>query len=181
MRAVFLDRDGVLNEPVARPGVPFGNPRSLDELRIAPGAAGALQRLADARFALLGVTNQPEVPRGTTSRESVEAINDRLLAELPLTAFFVCWHDDADDCACRKPKPGLILDAARAYDVDTRASFMVGDRWKDVEAGRAAGCRTVLVDQGWADMAGRPPADATVRTLVEAADWILSQVRSQQV
>ncbi|HEU0169304.1 MAG TPA: HAD family hydrolase [Chloroflexota bacterium] len=176
MRAVFLDRDGVLNEAVARPGAPFGNPRSLDELRITSGAAGALQRLADTGFVLLGVTNQPEVRRGTTSRESVEAINARLLAQLPLTAFFVCWHDDPEDCACRKPKPGLILDAARAYKVDLGGSFMVGDRWKDVQAGRAAGCRTVLIDQGWAEMEGRPPADATVGTLVEAAAWILSQV-----
>jgi len=180
MRAVFLDRDGVLNEAVARPGVPFGNPRSLDELRIAPGAAAALQRLADAGFLLLGVTNQPEVPRGTTSRESVEAINGRLLAELPLHAFFVCWHDDADACVCRKPKPGLILDAVHQYGIDTGASFMVGDRWKDIEAGRAAGCRTVLLDQGWAEMDGRPAPDATVGSLVRAVDWILSQEGTSQ-
>ena len=171
-RAVFLDRDGVLNAALERDGRPYP-PASVAELVILPGVAGALADLKNAGFLLVVVTHQPDVARGTTTRAAVEAIHAALRAALPLDAISSCFHDDGDRCACRKPAPGLLLDAARARDVDLSRSFMVGDRWRDTEAGAAAGCRTVFVDHGWREK--RPERyDAKVSSLAEAAAWILS-------
>jgi D-glycero-D-manno-heptose 1,7-bisphosphate phosphatase len=167
-RAVFLDRDGVLTEVVVREGKPYP-PARLADLRIYPDVRDSLLRLKNAGFSLVVVTNQPDVARGTQSRETVDAMHAHLLAELPLDEIRVCYHDDADDCVCRKPKPGLIT-AAPEYDY--ARSFVVGDRWRDVEAGRRAGCRTVLVDRGYAEPF--VPPDARVESLSEAVDWILA-------
>jgi D-glycero-D-manno-heptose 1,7-bisphosphate phosphatase len=171
-RAVFLDRDGVLNAAVARDGRPHP-PASVAELEILPGVPDALAVLKRAGFLLLAVTNQPDVARGSTSRASVEAIHDALRAALPLDGIYTCWHDDADRCACRKPAPGLLVDAAREREIELARSFMVGDRWRDTEAGVAAGCRVVFVDHGWREK--RPERyDARVSSLPEAASWILA-------
>lgn len=170
--AVFLDRDGVLNAAFAREGRPHP-PRSVAELEILPGVPDALAALKRAGYVLLAVTNQPDVARGTTTRAAVEEIHAALRAALPLDGVYCCWHDDADACACRKPAPGLLLDGAREHGVDLARSFMVGDRWRDTEAGVAAGCRVVFVDHGWRE---RQPArfDARVKSLAEAARWILN-------
>ena len=168
-RAVFLDRDGVLSEVVVRDGRPYPPPR-LEDLRIYPDVRDSLRRLKDAGFVLVVVTNQPDVARGTQSRETVEAMNARLADALPLDEIRVCYHDDADDCDCRKPKPGLLT---AQPDYDRSRSFMVGDRWRDVEAGRRAGCRTVLIDRGYAEPS--VPPDARVGSLTEAVDWILQR------
>lgn len=176
-RAVFLDRDGVLNRTVVREGRPYP-PQGLDQLEILPGVREALQELSRAGFLLIGVTNQPDVARGTQTRAAVETIHAHLLRELPsLAEMRCCFHDDGDACACRKPAPGMLLEAARAHGIDLQASWMVGDRWRDVEAGRAAGCRTVFIDHGWRE---RPPVghDARVGSLAEAAAWILARGRS---
>lgn len=167
-RVVFLDRDGVINRAFVEDGVPRP-PSGVDDLEILPGVAEAMARLRAAGFRLVVVTNQPDVARGRQTREAVEAIHARLLAILPIDEFRVCYHDDADGCSCRKPKAGLLMQDQR---VDFRASVMVGDRWRDVEAGRAAGCRTVLIDWGLAEALTHEP-DARVMSLAEAADWIL--------
>ena len=168
-RAIFLDRDGVLNRAVVRDGKPFPAP-SIDELEVLPGVAEALDRLKAAGYSLVVVTNQPDVARGATAKEAVEAINARLLESLPLDEVRVCYHDDADRCQCRKPAPGLLLDPP-TYDV--AASIMVGDRWRDIEAGRRAGCRaTILVDYGYDELGS--DADHRVASLLEAANWILA-------
>ena len=172
-RAVFLDRDGVINRALVRDGKPYP-PTSVDSLEVLPGVAAALQRLKAAGYLLVVVTNQPDVARGTQSRAAVEAIHARLASWLPIDEFRECYHDDGDACACRKPKPGLILDAAHAHGVDLRASVMVGDRWRDVEAGRQAGCLTVFVDYGYAERKPEEP-DVVVGSLAEAAEWILSR------
>ncbi len=171
-RAVFLDRDGVLNRAVVRDGRPYP-PATPEEFEILPGAAEAARRLRDAGFLLIGATNQPDVARGTQRREVVEAMNDRLLAEMPIAAILVCY-EDGDDCPRRKPNPGLLLEAAEAYAIDLPASYMVGDRWRDIEAGRRAGCRTVFIDRGYDERRPDPPADHTAADLSHAADWILS-------
>lgn len=170
--AVFLDRDGVLNEAIVRDGKPYP-PADVSETVMAPRAAELLVRLRAAGFLLLVVTNQPDVGRGKVTRESVEAIHAHLSATLPLDGIFVCYHDDRDHCACRKPKPGLLLDAAREHDVDLSASYMIGDRWRDVTAGRSAGCRTVFIDHGYNEGVSGIAPDIHVRSLAEAVERIL--------
>lgn len=170
-RAVFLDRDGVINRAAVRGGKPFP-PATAAGVEVLPGVASALERLKAAGYLLIVVTNQPDVARGTQSRSVVEAIHARLASLLPIDEFRACYHDDKDACACRKPKPGLILEAARDRGVDLSASAMVGDRWRDVEAGRSAGCTTVFLDHGYAERRPEDP-DAVVASLEEAAEWIL--------
>jgi D-glycero-D-manno-heptose 1,7-bisphosphate phosphatase len=178
-KVVFLDRDGVLNKPVVREGRPFP-PASPDELEIVPGALGALAALREKGFSLYVVTNQPDVARGTQRRSSVEAIHAVLRKALPLDGFYVCYHDNADACECRKPKPGLLLTAASEHGISLSASYMIGDRWRDVEAGQRAGCRTVWIDAGYAERGPSAPPDFKVRSLPEAADRILQQNKTDR-
>ena len=175
-KAVFLDRDGVLNLALVRDGKPY-SPSNLSELQLAPGAAKAFSELRDLGFKLLVVTNQPEVARGNLTRASVEEIHGAIAAEFPVDEIFVCYHQDGDGCDCRKPKPGMLLEGARKYNVDPKQSFMVGDRWRDIEAGQNAGCRTIFVDAGYEDRNPARPPDARVRSLREAVDWILAECR----
>jgi D-glycero-D-manno-heptose 1,7-bisphosphate phosphatase len=172
-RAVFLDRDGVLVRALAGED---GTPRSaasLEELELLPDAAEACGALAAAGFTLVVVTNQPEIARGRLDAEMVDSQNAVLLEALPLDEVLVCPHDDEDGCACRKPKPGMLLDAAARLGLDLGASFMVGDRWRDVDAGRSAGCRVVFVDRGY-DEPLREEPDAVVQSVEGAAQWILA-------
>lgn len=171
-RAVFLDRDGVLTQALVRDGKPYAA-RTPSEMLVEPDAPDALARLKAAGFLLIVVTNQPDVARGVTRREDVEAMHRTLCEELPLDGFFVCYHDDANACACRKPKPGLLLDAAAGHHIDTGRSFMIGDRWRDIDAGAAAGCRTVLIDRSYSERAPAHPPDMSAMSLTEAVDWIL--------
>jgi len=170
--AVFLDRDGVLNRAVVCDGKPLP-PSSVEELELLPGAASSLHDLKAHGFALFVITNQPDVARGKQTREAVEAIHQALASALPVDDIFVCYHDDADNCSCRKPNPGLLLEAQRKHNVDLSRSFVVGDRWRDIDAGHAAGCKTVLIDYGYRERKPAQPPEATVCSLREAADWIL--------
>jgi len=172
-RAVFLDRDGVLNRAIVREGRPYP-PATLEGFEILPGVPEALWRLHDAGFLLIGATNQPDVARGNQCREVVEAMNARLLAESPISAILVCY-EDGDDCPRKKPNPGLLEEAARTYGIDLAASFMVGDRWKDVEAGRRAGCQTIFIDLGYDERRPDPDPDYIAADLADAALWILSR------
>lgn len=169
--AVFLDRDGVINRAQVRDGVPHP-PASVQDLEILPGVAEALNALKARGYALVIVTNQPDVARGSATRQAVQDIHDRIRRELCVDAILTCFHDDSDDCDCRKPRPGLLLRAARDFDLDVAASFMVGDRWRDLEAGARAGCRTFYVDAGYEE---RTPVsyDYRVRSLSEAAEIVL--------
>lgn len=171
-RAVFLDRDGVLNRAMVRDGKPYP-PASLAELQIVEGAPGSLKRLKDLGFLLLVVTNQPDVARGTQTLDAIQAMHDFMRLTLPLDEFLVCPHDDRDGCPCRKPLPGLMLEAQARYSIDLTRSFLVGDRWRDVDAGRAAGCRTVYIDQKYRERGPSFPPDARVGSLADAVDWIV--------
>jgi len=175
-RAVFLDRDGVINRAVVRDGKPFP-PASLDDLEILPGVAQALNRLHEAGFLLIVVTNQPDVAKGTRTKREIDDIHAYMAATLPLDDIRVCFHEDKDGCACRKPKAGMLLAAAGDAGISLTGSFMVGDRWRDMDAGRLAGCRTIFIDYGYDERLSHQP-DATVRSLAEAADWILDQGRA---
>jgi D-glycero-D-manno-heptose 1,7-bisphosphate phosphatase len=173
-RAVFLDRDGVLNRAIVREGKPYP-PANVGELEILPGVAEALAALRAAGFLLIVVTNQPDVARGTTTREAVEAINAALGAALPIDEFRTCLHDSGAGCDCRKPKPGALLAAAALHDIDLLQSYMVGDRWRDTEAGRRAGCKTVLVDYAY-DEKQPGYVDHRVKSLLEATQFMVRKI-----
>lgn len=170
-KAVFLDRDGVLNKVIIKNGKPYP-PRNLDELSVAVDVPEALRILKAAGFLLVVVTNQPDVVRGTTQRETVEAINARLTELLPLDEIRVCYHDDVDQCDCRKPLPGLLIQAAAEHDIDLAASYMIGDRWRDIEAGESAGCKTVWLRCGYDEKEPERP-DFVAGSLLEAGEWIV--------
>ena len=167
---MFLDRDGVLNRPLVRDGRPHP-PLSIEQFELYPEAATECFRLHALGFVLVVVTNQPDVARGVLDAKVVDTIHRELRRQVPLDGVYVCLHDDADGCGCRKPAPGLLTSAALDLGLDLGRSVMVGDRWRDVEAGRRAGCRTVHIDRGYREP---PPedADAVAPSLVEAVRWI---------
>jgi D-glycero-D-manno-heptose 1,7-bisphosphate phosphatase len=169
--AVFLDRDGVISRPTIRDGKPYP-PRFPEELELLPGVEEALQRLKSAGYCLVVVTNQPDIARGIAQRTVVDSMNDWLKSVLPLDALFMCVHDDDDHCRCRKPLPGLIAQAARELGIECTSSYMIGDRWRDIEAGRRAGCKTFFIDCGYDEQAPES-YDFRVRSLPDAARIIL--------
>jgi D-glycero-D-manno-heptose 1,7-bisphosphate phosphatase len=172
-KAVFLDRDGVLIRAIVRDGRPYaaGDP---GETELLPGTREACAALRGAGYLLIVVTNQPDIARGTQKREAVDRMNGWLVRELELDQVQVCPHDDRDGCACRKPEPGMLLEAARRWNIDLGASFMVGDRWRDVEAGKRAGCRTVFLNRGYNERQASG-YDYEASDLPAAAQWIFEQ------
>lgn len=176
-RAVFLDRDGVINRAVVRDGKPYP-PASLAEVEILPGVSDALEALHEAGFMLIVVTNQPDVARGATPMAVVEAINNHLMSCLPIDELRACYHDNNDGCGCRKPLPGAIMAAAIKHEIDLGKSYMVGDRWRDIEAGQRAGCKTLFVDYSYAE---KQPESVNYRvgSLKEAAGIILGEINEK--
>ena len=170
--AVFLDRDGIINRAIVRDGKPYP-PVRMQDFEILPGSVTALSQLADFGYTLIGITNQPDVARGTQSREMVESFNALIQSKLPVREIFVCYHDNADDCNCRKPRPGLILQAAQKYQLDLSNSWMVGDRWKDIAAGQAAGLKTIFVDYHYSETYQGSPATYIVEETFSIAPIIL--------
>ena len=172
--AVFLDRDGIINRAIVRDGKPYP-PVRMQDFEILPGSVTALSQLADFGYTLIGITNQPDVARGTQSREMVESFNALIQSKLPVREIFVCYHDNADDCNCRKPRPGLILQAAQKYQLNLLNSWMVGDRWNDIAAGQAAGLKTIFVDYSYAEVYKGKPPDFIVDDTIYLADIILKE------
>jgi len=174
VRAVFLDRDGVINANLTRHGKPVA-PTSLAEFRFLPGIDEAARRLKDAGFLLVIVTNQPDIANGITPLGAMEAMHAEIRRALPIDDVAICFHTDADRCSCRKPKPGLILDAAAKHAIDLGGSYLVGDRWRDVLAGQAAGCGcTIMIDHGVQQDQPCTP-DKIVHSPLEAAQFILDR------
>ena len=163
-RAAFLDRDGVL----------IGA-----DLGLLPGVDEAVRLLAAQGLTLVVVTNQPDVARGAARREDVEVFHGELMQRLPLRAVLACYHDDGDDCGCRKPRPGLLLRAAAEHGIDLGRSFMVGDRWRDVEAGRAAGCVTFLLNRSYSERERCMP-DHEAPDLKAAAEAIAGRIARER-
>ena len=147
-KAIFLDRDGTLNKAFIKNGLPF-SPESFNEFEILPGVKESLLKLKKLNFVCLLITNQPDVSRGKINKNVVIQMNNFLKSEIKLDDIFVCYHDDHDNCECRKPKPGLILNAKKKWDIDLNKSYMIGDRWKDVQAGINAGCKTVFINNNY--------------------------------
>jgi D-glycero-D-manno-heptose 1,7-bisphosphate phosphatase len=174
-RAVFLDRDGVLNRAYADADGLLHPPATPAELELLDGVRESCSQLRNAGFVLVVATNQPDVARGTRQQHVVEEINAALRREVDVDDIVVCYHDDRDACGCRKPEPGLLIDAANRWQIDLGSSFMVGDGWRDVEAGRRAGCMTVLISQQENTDKG---ADFCAPSLRAAVDWLV-QARAE--
>ena len=170
--AIFLDRDGVLNQAIVRNGRPFP-PRSLDDFRILPGVLDALERLREAGYLLIVVTNQPDVARGLIQMEEVERMHSYLASVLPVDDIKVCYHDDIDQCSCRKPLPGSLFSSAKTFAIDLKKSYMVGDRGRDIGAGKAAGCKTIFIDYSYTEH-NLEKADYVSTSLLEASKIILN-------
>lgn len=171
--AVFLDRDGVLNEVEIRDGTPHP-PAGVEQLRLLPGVVEACHRLRELGFALVVVTNQPDIARGTQTRDEVDRMHDVLRGWLPLDHIVLCAHDDGDECACRKPQPGMILDAATRLGLNLAESICIGDRWRDIESAKRAGVMAIFIDRGYGEC-GPTNADAVVASLPQAVEVIESQ------
>ena len=181
LRAVFLDRDGVINRALEREGKPYP-PASLSEFEILPDVPKACAELKAAGFRLIVATNQPDVGRGTLPQSAVEAMHASMCRQLPIDRVEVCYHagQGESDCDCRKPRPGMLLRAARELDVDLAQSWMVGDRWRDMDCGHAAGCRTIFIDRGYAEPLRQAP-DFRAGSLLEAAAIILQAAPREPV
>ncbi|MBI2339351.1 MAG: HAD family hydrolase [Deltaproteobacteria bacterium] len=145
-RAVFLDRDGVINEVVFRGSSKPIAPWSLEEFKFIPGIEKPLRELSQMGYLLFVVSNQPDIAKGRVKAVMVEKMNKKIMDSLPIREILICPHDDSHHCLCRKPKPGMLLDLAHRWAVGLDRSYLIGDNWKDMEAGKAAGCRTILID-----------------------------------
>ena len=174
-RAVFLDRDGVLNRPVVRDGHPCP-PSSVGDFELYDDVAEGCARLKAAGFLLVVVTNQPDVGRGTQTRAQVDEMHEKLLALLPmLDRIEVCFHagrEHGEPCACRKPQPGMLLAAAAALQIDLNRSYLIGDRWRDIDCARAAGCHAIFIDRGYREPLRKTP-DAIVSGFAAAVELIV--------
>ena len=179
-RAVFLDRDGILNRLVMRNGQAV-SPRSLEQFELVPGIEQSIELLKRAGLLVVVVTNQPDVARMFLAASDLDHMHTRLREALPVDAIYACPHDERDSCACRKPKPGLLLQAASQWQICLEESWMVGDSWKDMEAGRAARCRTCLIRTPATDekAAGGTLVASSLQEAVEAILADVSAARSQ--
>jgi len=171
LRAVFLDRDGVLTVPEFRDGRSFA-PRRLEDFCLYDDAADATRQMKKAGYCLVVVTNQPDVGHRRIAVSIVEEMHRRLAAALPVDAIEACYHTQAEGCDCRKPQPGMLLRATARLGIDCTRSFMIGDRASDVEAGRRVGCRTIFIDRGYIDEHAER-ADFVVASLAAATPILL--------
>jgi len=172
--AIFLDRDGVLNQCEVRNGKPYA-PRRLEDFHLFPDVAPSVERLRQAGYLLVVATNQPDIGNGLVSRDMVDAFHAELSGKLGLTEITLCPHRQDEGCDCRKPKPGMLVEAARRLDIELSASYMVGDRAGDVAAGKAAGCRTIFIDRAYEAEPRPVDPDVIALSLAEAVDVILTQ------
>jgi D-glycero-D-manno-heptose 1,7-bisphosphate phosphatase len=143
-RAVLLDRDGVINKAILRGDKPF-SPRTFEEFKLLGGVKETLEKFKEARFINIIITNQPDIARGLMDQTTLDKMHKFTRDNLPVDDILVCPHDDVDNCQCRKPKVGMLLEAAKKWNIDLKSSFLIGDRWKDIVAGKKAGCVTILV------------------------------------
>lgn len=144
-KTVFFDRDGVINKVLFNNGKPF-SPRTFTDFELIPGIGIVLNSLKKFGFLNIVITNQPDIARGLLKQQDLDKMHAIIREQLAIDDIIVCPHDDADDCYCRKPKPGMILSAAKVWDIDLSNSFVIGDSKKDIEAGKGAGCKTILID-----------------------------------
>jgi len=178
-RAVFIDRDGVINRAEVRNGKPYP-PATLEDFVYLPGVVNCIKQLRKVGYLVIVVTNQPDVTNGIQSREVVDSMHARLRRDELCDDIKVCFHVDKDDCDCRKPRPGMLLEAAREWRINLKDSIMVGDRWRDIGAGKAAGCFTYLIDYHYQEQLIDVP-DVVVASLKDACHHILQNFNSKEV
>lgn len=169
--AVFLDRDGVINKVIIKDGHPF-SPRRIDDFELLPGVIDAVKLLKSIGLFIIVVTNQPDIARGKMDMETLQTMHRRMFELLMIDDIYVCPHDDEEGCNCRKPKPGLLMQAAKKWNIDLRTSYLVGDSWKDIEAGRRVDCTTFLIDRPY-NKKVREDAKFLVNNLDSVAQTIL--------
>ena len=169
-KAIFIDRDGVINKIFIKNNLPF-SPPSFDLLEILPGVKESILRLKKLNFVCLLITNQPDVSRGKIEKKTIIKMNNYLKDEIKLDDIFVCYHDDHDKCKCRKPKPGLLLDASKKWDINLKKRYMIGDRWRDIGAGISVGCKTIFIDYDYKETKPKNP-DFTTDSLLNAVHLI---------
>ena len=173
VEAVFLDRDGVLNRGFVKNGKSYA-PRNIRDFKLLPYAAGSIQRLKESGFLVIVITNQPDINNGLVTFSEVDAMHSLLRKKTQITDVFVCPHSQLENCDCRKPKPGMLIEAARKYNIDLKRSFMVGDRATDIEAGLQAGCRTIFLNRHYKES---PPKhqEKTFTSINSATNFIINQ------
>jgi D-glycero-D-manno-heptose 1,7-bisphosphate phosphatase len=169
-KAVLLDRDGIINQPIIINGKPFP-PSSLSEFELVDSIGVCLDLLRNRGYLLIIFTNQPDVARGKTRAAEVEGLHEFVRKRLPIDKIYSCYHDNSDNCECRKPKPGMIHKAEKDFDLDLSQCFVVGDRWRDIDAGTSAGCMTIFVDYGYDENLRKKP-DYTVNKVLEITNII---------
>ena len=147
-QGIFIERDGILNQ-VRVDRQHQVSPLTLEEFQVNQGMAPLLSKLKAGGLVLIATTNQPGLSRGYQSRRELDRMHDLLRRTLPLDDILVCPHDETDRCPCRKPKPGLLVEAAFKWHLDLDRSFVVSDKWQDAEAARAAGCISLLLQSAW--------------------------------
>ena len=155
-KAVFLDRDGVINKPIIKKGISYG-PTKLKDFKLFPKVKNAVINLKKKGYKVFLLTNQPDVSRGKIKKEVVVKMHNYLLEKIKLDDIFVCYHDDRHNCKCRKPKPGLLIYANKKWNLNLKKSYVVGDRWKDIKAGKHVGCKTIFIDLKYKERKPRNP------------------------
>ena len=173
-RAVFIDRDGVINKTDIRNGLPYA-PTAFNDLEILPGVKESIIKLKKLNFICIVATNQPDVLRKKVKMEEVIKMHDYIKKEIDVDDILTCFHDDSDKCKCRKPKPGLLLDGSRKWNINLKESYMIGDRWKDISAGVSAGCKTIFINNKYKELTPQNPNYVT-DSLIKAAQFIEKEV-----
>jgi D-glycero-D-manno-heptose 1,7-bisphosphate phosphatase len=168
-RAVFIERDAILNEVRSGPKQQI-SPLTLEEFKINPAAKEPLLKLKASGFVLIATTNQPGLSRGYQSRRELDRMHDILRRTFPLDDILLCPHDETDHCPCRKPRPGLLIEAAFKWHLNLDHSFVISDKWQDAEAARTAGCTSLLLKSPWV---GQVHHDFVLPDLDTIADKIL--------
>jgi len=167
-RAVFLDRDGVINKAIIKNSRPL-SPRIIEDFEIISEAEVALKLFRDLRYINIIATNQPDIARGLMRQQALDEMHNLIREKLAVDDIFICPHDDSDNCHCRKPKPGMIIDAAVKWNIDLGSSYFIGDTWKDIYAGKAAGCLTILLERSYNENLN---SDYVINTLLDATKII---------
>ncbi len=178
-RAVFLDRDGVITVPEFRDGRSFA-PRRIEDLQYYPDAAQSVADLKALGFLVIVATNQPDVGKGEVAEAVIDAMHADLQAAMPVDDIEVCYDTREAATDRRKPGAGMLIDAARNWNIDLGGSYVVGDRATDIEAGERAGCVTIFVDRGYTAELRPTTQSATVQELSEAVRWIAAQEQMKQ-